>query len=302
MLIPLIHEVGMRDGLQMEQKIVEFDHKVRWIEGLIGSGIPVIQLGSFVHPKYVPQMADTDALFRHFTAKGGKRPTFSGLVLNEKGMERGLACGVDLFCLGVSASETHSLKNTRMPVMEALERILAMARTLQQEGRKVQVSVQSAFGCGFEGPIAEAKVLSIVDAYLEAGLKNISLADTAGHADPRQVASLFSQVIRRGDSIECTCHLHNTFGMGIANCLAAYDSGVQVFESAFGGLGGCPFTAVAGGNVATEDLVHMFSRLGIETGIDLDPVIATSREAADQLEHDLPGCVYKTGPISFQQA
>ena len=159
----VIHEVGPRDGLQMENEIVPFERKLEWLRGLIASGLDIVQVGSFVHPTKVRQMADTDRLFTELQA-GGVRPSavLSGLVLNEKGMERGFAAGVDLFCMGVSASETHSRKNTGMPVAEASERIIAMAKQALAAGKRVQVSVQSAFGCGYEGPVPEERVLDLV--------------------------------------------------------------------------------------------------------------------------------------------
>jgi hydroxymethylglutaryl-CoA lyase len=221
----------------------------------------------------------------------------SGLVLNEKGLERGLACGVELFCMGVSASETHSIKNTGMSRSEALERILRIADIVQQEGFPLQVSIQSAFGCGYEGPIKLSRVLEIVDRYLNQGLTNISFADTAGHADPRSVSNLFQSVFGLSREIECTCHFHDTYGLSLANCMAAIDSGVLSFESSVAGLGGCPFTATAGGNVCTEDLVHLFRRIGFCSSIDLEKLTETAREMADFFQRDLPGRVYKSGPI-----
>ena len=148
----ILHEVGLRDGLQMERQVVPLEQKIRWTEALLAAGVDIIQLGSFVHPGKVPQMADTDALFRHFSAPGRKPSgaVLSGLVLNEKGLERGLACGVEMFCMGVSASETHSRKNTGMSIEDANRRIVAMARSALAAGRRAQVSVQSAFGCGYE--------------------------------------------------------------------------------------------------------------------------------------------------------
>ncbi len=296
----LIHEVGMRDGLQMEHDVVPTDQKIKWIEEILQSGIDILQIGSFVHPKYVPQMADTDELFRHFSQPDIKPSNIllSGLVLNEKGLERGLSCGVDMFCMGVSASETHSQKNTRMSVDEALRRVIEMGKTARQEGKIVQTSVQSAFGCGFEGPISPDKVLHIVEAYLDAGFKNISLADTAGHANPRQVKKLFSAILGKDSTIECTCHFHNTYGMAMANCYAAWQAGVVAFEASFAGLGGCPYTAIAGGNVCTEDLVHMFQQMGQCREIRLEPLMGVSRDAAKYFARELPGMLYRTGKIT----
>jgi hydroxymethylglutaryl-CoA lyase len=294
---PMIHDVGLRDGLQMEKTTVPFETKLRWLRALFNSGVDIIQVGSFVHPKLVPQMADSDQLFREVLSEKPRGVVLSGLVLNEKGLERGLACGVELFCMGVSASETHSRKNTRMATNEALLRILPMAKMAEEEGRSVQVSVQSAFGCGYEGPVQPEKVLSIVDAYLSEGLRNISLADTAGHADPNGVAALFNSIRRMDDRVETACHFHDTYGLGIANSLAALEAGVTCFEASFGGLGGCPFTAVAGGNVCTEDLVHLFQRMRLRTDIQLAPLIKLGGEVSEFFGRDLPGNVYKTGPI-----
>jgi hydroxymethylglutaryl-CoA lyase len=294
-----IHEVGPRDGLQMEKTTVPLEEKVRWIEGLFTSGVDIIQLGSFVHPEKVPQMADTDALFRHFS-EAGKKPenvSLSGLVLNEKGLERGLACGVEMFCMGVSASETHSRKNTGMTPLEAQARILPMATSALSAGKVVQASVQSAFGCGFEGPVAREKVLDIVKAYLDAGICNISLADTAGHAQPAQVEELFGEIRKLDPQVELACHFHNTYGLGLANCYAALKSGVTYFESAFGGLGGCPFTKFPAGNVSTEDLVHMLQRMGLRKDIKLDALLDVARQVSAYFERELPGYILKTGSI-----
>ncbi|MCX6035475.1 MAG: hypothetical protein NTV38_10960 [Chloroflexi bacterium] len=206
----IIHEVGPRDGLQVEKTTIPLAEKIRWIEKLCTSGIDIIQLGSFVNPEKVPQMADTDLLFRYFIGNKPAGVTISGLVLNEKGLERGLACGVEMFCLGVSASETHSRKNTGMTTAEALRRILPMAQQAMAAGKIVQASVQSAFGCGFEGPVDREKVLSIVKAYLDAGIRNLSLADTAGHAQPLQVEDLFGAIRALDPSVQLACHFHNT--------------------------------------------------------------------------------------------
>ncbi|HEX5808619.1 MAG TPA: hydroxymethylglutaryl-CoA lyase [Anaerolineales bacterium] len=293
----LIHEVGPRDGLQVEKAIVPLDEKIRWIEGLCTSGVDIIQLGSFVHPEKVPQMADTDALFRHFTRNKPGAAIFSGLVLNEKGLERGLDCGVEMFCMGVSASETHSRKNTGMTVDEALGRIVSMAKCALAEGKKVQASVQSAFGCGFEGPIDPEKVLAIVKCYLEAGIRTISLADTAGHAQPQQVEDLNGAIRLLDPRLELACHFHNTYGLGLANCYAALRSGVTYFEAAFGGLGGCPFTKLPAGNVCTEDLVHSLQRMGIRPDIRLSVLVEVARQVSAYLGRDLPGSILKSGSI-----
>jgi hydroxymethylglutaryl-CoA lyase len=293
----ILHEVGLRDGLQMEKQVVPLEQKIRWTEALLAAGVDIIQLGSFVHPGKVPQMADTDALFKHFSAPGRKPAgaVLSGLVLNEKGLERGMACGVEMFCMGVSASETHSQKNTGMSIADATMRIIAMARLATGAGKRVQLSVQSAFGCGFEGKVPPERVLKIAEQFLNAGFRSLSLADTAGHATPPQVGQLFGGILKLAADAECTCHFHNTYGLGMANCCAAMDVGVKCFESSVAGLGGCPFTKVAGGNVCTEDLVHYLHRLGQRAEINQDKLVEVARDMSRFFNRELQGMVYKIG-------
>jgi hydroxymethylglutaryl-CoA lyase len=294
----IIHEVGLRDGLQMEKQTVPMAQKAKWVEQLIASGVDIIQLGSFVHPEKVPQMADTDGLFQYFNGiPKQKHVTFSGLVLNEKGLERGLKCGVEMFCLGVSGSETHSKKNTGMSIAEATERIIATAKLAVAEGKKVQVSVQSAFGCGYEGHVPQERVMKIVERYMNAGLRTISLADTAGHATPDQVEKMFTAINEFDDDVECACHFHNTYGLGLANVYAAMRAGVRYIESSVAGLGGCPFTKIAGGNVCTEDLVHMLHRMDARRDISLEQLIETATDVARFFDRDMPGTIYKSGGI-----
>ena len=295
----IIHEVGMRDGLQAEKEVVPTEQKIKWIKELAGTGVDIIQAGSFVNPKKLPQMADTDELFKYFSSEENKLPhvILSGLVLNEKGLERGIACGVEMFCMGVSASETHSQKNTGMTILQATDRIIAMAKSAIASEKMVQVSVQSAFGCGYEGKIPEEKVLSLVSQFLGNGITNISLADTAGHAVPDQIERLYTAIFKLDPNADCVCHLHNTYGLGLANAYSAYKVGVRSFESSFAGLGGCPFTAIAAGNISTEDLVHMFQKMNFRNDIQLDKLIEIAKEAAEYFNRELPGVIYKTGEI-----
>jgi hydroxymethylglutaryl-CoA lyase len=293
----IVHEVGPRDGLQMEKSVVATDIKESWIRRAMDSGVDIVQVGSFVHPVKVPQMADTDELVRRLVAEKTSSTLIAGLALNERGLDRGMECGVEMFCLGASASETHSLKNTRMTSADATRRIVACAQQAVAAGRKVQVSVQSAFGCGFDGPIPEQRVLDMVRAYLEAGLRNISLADTAGRANPVQVEHLFGAVLALDADIQCTCHFHNTYGLGMANIMAALRAGVSSFETSFAGLGGCPFTKVAAGNVPTEDFVHALQLQGLREDVDLQKLIGIAADVADHFGREMPGCVYKTGSI-----
>lgn len=294
----LIHEVGPRDGLQAESHVVPTEKKLDWLRALAASGVDMVQVGSFVRGDKLPQMADTDELFR-VLSKEPHRAALSGLVLNEKGLERALTCGVELICLGVSASETHSQKNTGMGTDEAQRRIIATALEAMKAGKQVQVSVQSAFGCGFEGRIPEDRVLNIVRACLEAGLTQISLADTAGHAYPAQVERLFRGILALDPQARCTAHFHDTYGLGMANIYAALEAGAACFETSFAGLGGCPFTKMAAGNVATEDLVHGLQREGERKDIELPALITVAKDVSAFFDRELPGRVYRTGGIGY---
>jgi len=294
-----LHEVGPRDGLQVEKQVVPTEVKLGWIRGLIAAGVDMVQVGSFVRADKVPQMADTDELFRKLLAEKPAHTVRSALVLNEKGLERAVEVGVEMICMGVSASETHSRKNTGMGSLEAQRRIIAMGRQAREAGKKVQVAVQSAFGCGFEGRIPEERVLEIVQAYLDAGFDHLSLADTAGHAYPAQVKRLFGEIFRRAPGARCTGHFHDNFGLGIANIYTAREAGVTTFETSFAGLGGCPFTKDAAGNVATEDLVHALQRAGERKDVQLGKLIQVARSVAAFFAREMTGRVQKIGALSY---
>ena len=299
----VLHEIGMRDGLQIEKRIVSTPLKLAWLEQLIASGVDMVQVGSFVHPDKVPQMADTDALFRELAGpRPVSRPALSGLVLNEKGLDRALACGVEQICMGVSASDTHSRRNAGMSTREAIARIVPMAKRAIAAGKPVQVSIQSAFGCGMEGTVPQARVLDIVRTYLDAGLRLISLCDTAGHGVPGQVRDLYGAVFELDPGVQCACHFHDTYGLAMANTLAALDAGVTHVESAFAGLGGCPFTAATGGNLCTEDFVVLPPAHRPSAGCRPRPAhrggvggerVLRSRPSGDRApyRHDRAGCV-----------
>ena len=290
-----IYEVGPRDGLQNEALPVSLETKLEYIRRLAAAGLTEIEATSFVSPKAVPQLADAGDLLPRLPATD--RVRYPVLVPNERGLDRALACGVPLICLGVSASDTHSRKNTGMDTAEATGRIVATARRAVEAGRAVQVSVQSAFGCGFEGAVPEERVLSIVKDYLAAGFRRISLADTAGHAYPGQVERLYGRILSMAPDAEPACHFHDTYGLGMANVWAAMRAGAVSFESSFAGLGGCPFTKVAAGNVATEDLVHGWQRSGLRNDVDLAGLVDVARDVAAHFRREMPGRVYKTGPV-----
>jgi len=291
----------LRDGFQSIHQIVDTNQKIEWFNDLVTAGIRYIQIGSFVNPKILPQMADTDKIFSIINTRSDlpKDLVLTALILNEKGMERAIEAKVGKILMGVSASETHSMKNTKMTTSEATQRIINIAKECIAIGLDVQVSVQSAFGCGYEGKIPKEKVLAIIEKYLESGLRNISLADTAGHANPKQVADLFQSILKMDENVELACHFHNTYGIGMLNIQSAIENGVRFVETSFGGLGGCPFTKVPAGNVATEDLVHYLWREGYDLEINLDKLIELSRKIEKTLGFELPGYVYKTGKINW---
>jgi hydroxymethylglutaryl-CoA lyase len=295
----VLHEVGPRDGLQMEKQVVPTEKKLEWLRGLVSAGVDIVQVGSFVGADKVPQMADTDELFRRLLAEKPADAVLSGLVLNEKGLERAVEAGVEMICMGVSASETHSRKNAGMTTDEAVRRIVAMGHAALAAGKRVQVSVQSAFGCGFEGRIPEDRVYRIVETYAEAGLTDVSLADTAGHAHPEQVRRMFGEVLRRVPDARCTAHFHDNYGLGMANIFSAMDVGVSIFETSVAGLGGCPFTKAAAGNVATEDLVHALQRAGARRDVQLGKLVEIARSVAAFFGREMTGRVQKIGPLPY---
>ncbi|MBI5537508.1 MAG: hydroxymethylglutaryl-CoA lyase [Deltaproteobacteria bacterium] len=295
----IVHEVGPRDGLQAEKQIVPADQKLAWIRELIASGVDIVQVGSFVHKDKLPQMADTDDLFRALASEPKGATVLSGLVLNEKGMDRAMACGVEMLCMGASASETHSMKNVGAASLDSQTRIIAMAKKAIEAGKQVQVSVQCAFGCGYEGRVPDDRVIGMVRRYVDEGLRNISLADTAGHAHPEQVKRLFGEIFKLSDDLQCTCHFHDTYGLGMANIYTAMQMGVTTFETCFAGIGGCPFTKVVAGNVSTEDLVHSLQRNGDRKDIDLKKLNEVARSVAAFFARDMMGRVYKTEPIPY---
>jgi hydroxymethylglutaryl-CoA lyase len=294
---PIVHEVGMRDGLQVEQVLVPTERKIAWIEKLLASGVDVVQAGSFVNPALVPQMADSDVIFRHFSGHRAGKARLSALVLNEKGLDRGLAAGVTFFCMGVSASETHSRKNTGAGTADAMTRILAAARRAVEAGVTVQLSVQSAFGCGYEGAIPMSRVVDMAGRYLEAGFRTVSLADTAGHATPDRVKMLFERLMTTAPDASFACHFHDAYGLAMANACAALEMGVHSFETAFAGLGGCPFTAVASGNLCTEDFVHLLQMQHLRTDINLGELVGLAHEAAAFFDRPMAGAVHRMGSL-----
>ncbi|UCF31580.1 MAG: hydroxymethylglutaryl-CoA lyase [bacterium] len=283
----LLEDEALRDGLQMESRIFSLEEKLHLFRLLEGSGIKRIQVGSFVHPKIVPQMADTDELVRAIGRT--EKTVVSALVLNEKGLDRALACGVGHLSMSVSASDTHSRKNAGKPADEALDSMTELIARAAGEGILVRAGYQCSFGCVYEGVVDPDRVLEGVTRMARAGAVEVNLADTAGMANPRSVRRLSDRVIRELPGASVSLHLHDTAGLGLANMLAGFEAGVRIFDVAAGGLGGCPFVKGAAGNVPTEDAVNMFESMGIATGIDLEGVCRVVGMLEEKLGRSLPG-------------
>jgi hydroxymethylglutaryl-CoA lyase len=247
-----------------------------------------IQVGSFVHPRWVPQMAETDALFERIDPRPGV--VYSALVLNKIGLDRALAAGVRHLSISVSASETHSRKNTNRSVDEGLARIVPVIERALSEGVAVRAGIQSALGCGFEGRIDPDRVTGIARQFSALGVDEINLADTAGLANPRQVFTLCRRLRDEiAPEVALSLHLHDTRGLGLSNMLAGLQAGVRIFDAALGGLGGCPFVPKATGNIATEDAAFACEQMGLASGIDGQTLGVAVAEAELLLGRSLPG-------------
>lgn len=287
----ILEEQGLRDGLQTLKTLIPTEKKLEWIDRLAAAGLRRIQVASFVHPRLVPQMADAEAIFQQLRKRQGV--VYSALVLNQKGVERAIAAGAEHLAISVSASDTHSQKNTRMTLEEAKTDFRQNVRLARAHGIRVRAGIQCAFGCRYEGAIPAERVLDLIKHHLDTGADEIALADSTGMAHPVQMRYLVSRALELCGPVPLALHLHNTENKGLANLFAAYEVGVRQFDTAFGGLGGCPFIPGATGNIATEDTVHFFRQMGVETGIDLEQVAAISRDVEAMTHAHLSGALYK---------
>ncbi len=279
----LISEVGPRDGLQSISRVMPLEAKKAWIAAEAAAGVPEIEVGSFVPPSLLPQMADTPELVAFAREIPGLNVV--ALVPNAKGAARAVEAGVHGMSIPFSMSETHSLRNVRMDHPAMLAEIAAVAQIAAAAGVHFAVGLSTAFGCTIEGAVSEEQVVRLAAAAAEAGAQEFSLSDTTGYADPAQVKRLIRKVRGAvGDKLT-TLHLHNTRGLGLANALAGLNEGITTLDASLGGLGGCPYAPGASGNLVTEDLVLMLNAMGLETGIDLDRLL----EVRKILEAALPG-------------
>jgi hydroxymethylglutaryl-CoA lyase len=250
-----------------------------------------LQVASFVHPKLVPQMSDAEEIIANLPKRSDI--VFSGLVLNAKGVERAAKTGLKHLAVSLSASETHSQRNARMTISAAKIEFQQMISVAKSAGITVRGGIQCAFGCRYEGAISEAVVLDLVRHHLDSGVEELALADSTGMGNPRQMRRLMTEVLAIAGDIPVALHLHNTENKGYANVFAALDAGVRQFDTAFGGLGGCPFIKNATGNIATEDTALMLHQMGFETEIDVAKISALSLDFQQFIGRDLAGLVYK---------
>ena len=289
----IVQEVSPRDGLQIEPRWVPTADKIALIDQLSRAGFSRIEAGSFVSPKAIPALRDGEEVFQGLTRQPGV--VYVALIPNLKGAQRAIGVGADEVNLVMSASQTHNRANMRMSCEQSLSGFADIAAAVRDKGLGMNGSVATTFGCPFEGGIAEDRVCEIVDHYLELGMTGITLADTTGMANPRQVERIVRRVLQRVPAAGLTLHFHNTRGLGLCNVLAAYEAGARRFDASLGGLGGCPFAPGASGNICTEDLVNLCDEMGIETGIDLPLLLQLSRTLPDLLGHEMPGQVAKAG-------
>lgn len=292
----MLREVGLRDGLQILARTMPTAHKLQWLRGAYDAGLREMELGSFVPPKLMPQLADTAEVVRH--ALGLPGLTVSVLVPNLKGAERAIEAGAHAMLLPLSASRAHSLANLRKTPDEAVDEIARMRdlRDAKCSRCAIEIGLSTAFGCTIQGRVEPDEVLRLVARALDAGADRLGLADTVGYADPLAVSRLFTQARSvAGERLTCA-HFHDTRGLGLANVFAAWQAGIRRFDACLGGLGGCPHAPGASGNVATEDVAYLFASMGVPTGLSFEALINLRAKLAGWLEGEtLHGKLWRAG-------
>lgn len=284
-------DVGPRDGLQNEEKTLAPETRAELCDRLAAAGLPRVEAASFVNPKRVPQMAGAEEVIQRLERRPGT--VYAGLVLNEKGYERAIGAGVDEVRYAFPVTETFAKKNQNTTVKDATALAGRLVERARLDGVRVSITLSAAFGCPFEGRVQPAHVLRIAEKVAEAHPDEVVLADTIGVGVPSQVRELVGGVLEHGVTVGC--HFHDTRNTGMANAVAAVESGATVLDASVGGTGGCPFAPRATGNIATEDLVYLLHGMGYETGIDLVALVETAAWLSERLEKDLPGRVHKAG-------
>ena len=289
-----IEEDGPRDGFQAVKAFIPTETKIKFIDMLSETGLPEVQATSFISPKAIPQMQDAEEVMAKIKRQPGV--TYVAITPNLRGAERAIAAKVGKLGVFCSASETHNLSNVRMTIAESLKGFEPIFRMAKDAGLRIRGGQPTAFGCPFEGDVPESRVLQTARAYVDMGADDIGLGDTTGMATPLMVQSLYTLLRDKlPKHVNIEMHFHNTRGAGLANVLASMDVGATSFSSCVGGLGGCPFAPGATGNICTEDLVHMLHHMGIDTGVDLDKLIACAKFIEKELGFKLDGQVMRSG-------
>lgn len=290
-----INEVVLRDGLQLESKIATLEEKQMLFGQLMEANVQTVEFGSFVHPKAVPQMANSGELYARIS-KEPSNPALIALIPNLKGAELAFSRDVKRVNFVFSASDTHNEQNVNKKTAQSIEELQAIHEFCSKNGMVLGVSIATSFGCPFEGEVPPARIHELVGKLTDLQIGIITLADTTGMANPKQVGELLRSLKNTYPKQKFNLHFHNTRGMGLANILAALEAGIDSFDTSLGGLGGCPFAPGATGNVCTEDVVHMLHSMGIETGISLEKLITASRTLETIVGHPVPSYILKAGP------
>jgi hydroxymethylglutaryl-CoA lyase len=286
-----LYEVGPRDGLQNESRLIPTDDKVALIDALSGTGLSAIEITSFVNPRWIPQLADGVEVARRIARRAGV--LYSALVPNRQGFDSALEAGMQEIAVFLSASETHNKKNVNKTIAATLQAFSEVVPPALERGLRVRAYVSTVYGCPYEGKVDPARSLELCRELRAMGCYQISLGDTIGVANPRQVRDVLSRVLAENPTDAVAVHFHDTRGTALANILVAVEMGITTVDAALGGLGGCPYAPGASGNVATEDVVYMLEEMGIRTGVDLDKLIDCSRLASSLVGHEMPSKYYR---------
>ncbi len=291
-----ICEVAPRDGFQAEKEWIPTEEKIKIVRSLANTGVQSMEITSFVHPKAIPQLRDAAEVVQGVQDLTNIK--FRALVPNVKGAERAIDAGITKLKLMLSATDSHSLSNANRLVEDAQNGFAPIIELAEKSNVTVGGSISVAFGCPYEGKVSVERLSSIVDRYNQMGVSEVSLADTTGMANPKQVYDYLGELTEAFPNIAFSMHLHNTRGMALANAVAALQRGVTLFDSSIAGLGGCPYAPGASGNIATEDLVHAFEEMGVDTGMDVDRLIDVAKEMKEYLGHDGGSHLLQAGPCS----
>ncbi|MCD8010145.1 MAG: hydroxymethylglutaryl-CoA lyase [Lachnospiraceae bacterium] len=291
-----ICEVGLRDGLQNEKTILTVDQKVELLKGMIDAGFKVIEVGSFMHPKKVPQMANTDEVYKAMAeVEVPDDVELRALIPNKRGVDRAVACGCKKVKLNVSASMGHNLANLNRTPAESVAGFAEAVDAAKSNGLDISGSISMAFGSPWDDEIPVDEVKKIVEAYMAVGITEISLSDASGMAFPSQVYNICQEMKKSYPDNKWWLHFHNTRGLGISNIIAGMQAGFTQFDASFAGVGGCPFVPGAAGNVSTEDVLHVCDEMGVNTGVDIDKAIAISKRVVEMIGHSADSYILRAG-------